>query len=76
MSKKCEDWCWGHMFLDPTGFSPATLDPSLPKYQENITTMAEEVRKMFHQVTALEDWSLIFLPYNKGYEFQSLRPIN
>ena len=69
--------CWGHMFLDPIRFCPTTLDPSISNYQGNITMLAEQVRKLFHLVTDLEDWSLIFLPYNKGYdEFQSLKPIN
>ena len=65
-----------HKFLDPNRFCPTMLDPTKPNYKQTVKDYALQVRRLFHDVATFEAVTFIFLPYNIGYDFQSLRPIN
>ena len=61
-----------HKFLDPNMFSSTMLDPTKPNYHQTVTDYAVHVRHLFHVVAASESATFIFLPYNIGYDSQSL----
>ena len=72
LAKNCEQWFMEHKFIDLTMFSPATLNPKLRNYNENVQLMSLQVRKLFHFVGGLDEPTWIFLPYNIEYEFTQL----